>query len=89
MMQIGTEYYPCSFTVLDHAHIDFIFGLDMIRKHQVTLFGCVLRCGLLNSCGLECHLTLALVYVQCMIDLKDNVLRVGGGAVAVPFLQGE
>ncbi|KAI3820441.1 hypothetical protein L1987_07988 [Smallanthus sonchifolius] len=23
---------------------------------------------------------------QCMIDLKDNVLRVGGGEVAVPFL---
>uniref|UniRef100_A0A0A9DYA4 UBA domain-containing protein n=1 Tax=Arundo donax TaxID=35708 RepID=A0A0A9DYA4_ARUDO len=24
---------------------------------------------------------------QCMIDLKDNVLRVGGGEVSVPFLQ--
>lgn len=27
--------------------------------------------------------------MQCMIDLKDNVLRIGGGEVAVPFLQGE
>jgi DNA damage-inducible protein 1 len=26
--------------------------------------------------------------MQCMIDLKDNVLRVGGGEVSVPFLQG-
>ena len=25
---------------------------------------------------------------QCIIDLKDNVLRVGGGEVSVPFLQG-
>lgn len=36
--------------------MEFLFGLDMLRKHQ------------------------------CMIDLKDNVLRVGGGEVAVPFL---
>lgn len=27
--------------------------------------------------------------MQCMIDLKDNVLRVGGGEVSVPFLQGK
>ena len=25
---------------------------------------------------------------HCIIDLKDNVLRVGGGEVSVPFLQG-
>lgn len=55
--QIGTNFYPCSFTVLDQADLEFIFGLDMLRKHQ------------------------------CSIDLKDNVLRVGGGEIAVPFLQ--
>ncbi|XP_028095676.1 protein DNA-DAMAGE INDUCIBLE 1-like [Camellia sinensis] len=37
--------------------MDFLFGLDMLRKHQ------------------------------CIIDLKENVLRVGGGEVSVPFLQ--
>ncbi|GAB4846163.1 DNA damage-inducible protein 1 [Ancistrocladus abbreviatus] len=37
--------------------MEFLFGLDMLRKHQ------------------------------CIIDLKDNVLRVGGGEVSVPFLQ--
>lgn len=26
--------------------------------------------------------------MQCIIDLKENVLRVGGGEVAVPFLAG-
>ena len=26
--------------------------------------------------------------MQCSIDLNDNVLRVGGGEHAVPFLQG-
>ena len=26
--------------------------------------------------------------MQCIIDLKENVLRMGGGEVSVPFLQG-
>jgi hypothetical protein len=30
-----------------------------------------------------------LFFLQCSIDLKDNVLRVGGGEIAVPFLQGD
>ncbi|XP_059444303.1 protein DNA-DAMAGE INDUCIBLE 1 [Corylus avellana] len=56
-IKIGSIFYPCSFTVLDSPNMEFLFGLDMIRKHQ------------------------------CIIDLKDNVLRVGGGEVSVPFLQ--
>jgi hypothetical protein len=31
-----------------------------------------------HSCGF---------FLQCSIDMKDNVLRVGGGEIAVPFLQ--
>ncbi|XP_006647034.1 protein DNA-DAMAGE INDUCIBLE 1 [Oryza brachyantha] len=56
-IKIGHVFYPCSFTVLDAPNMEFLFGLDMLRKHQ------------------------------CIIDLKDNVLRVGGGEVSVPFLQ--
>uniref|UniRef100_A0A0D6R3V1 DNA damage-inducible protein 1 n=1 Tax=Araucaria cunninghamii TaxID=56994 RepID=A0A0D6R3V1_ARACU len=56
-IKIGTVFYPCTFTVLDSPDLEFIFGLDMLRKHQ------------------------------CEIDLKANVLRVGGGEVSVPFLQ--
>lgn len=56
-IKIGNNFYPCSFLVLDAPNMEFLFGLDMLRKHQ------------------------------CMIDLKENVLRVGGGEVAVPFLQ--
>ncbi|KAE8784159.1 DNA damage-inducible protein 1 [Hordeum vulgare] len=56
-IKIGHAFYPCSFTVLDAPNMEFLFGLDMLRKHQ------------------------------CIIDLKDNVLRVGGGEVSVPFLQ--
>ncbi|KAL7130716.1 hypothetical protein ABFS83_13G152300 [Erythranthe nasuta] len=55
-IKIGSIFYPCSFVVLDSPNMEFLFGLDMLRKHQ------------------------------CSIDLKDNVLRVGGGEVAVPFL---
>lgn len=56
-IKIGSVFYPCSFMVLDSPNMEFLFGLDMLRKHQ------------------------------CIIDLKENVLRVGGGEVAVPFLQ--
>ncbi|KAL5577745.1 hypothetical protein UlMin_019444 [Ulmus minor] len=55
-IKIGNIFYPCSFIVLDSPNMEFLFGLDMLRKHQ------------------------------CIIDLKDNVLRVGGGEVSVPFL---
>ncbi|XP_028092775.1 protein DNA-DAMAGE INDUCIBLE 1-like [Camellia sinensis] len=56
-IKVGNVFYPCSFVVLDSPNMDFLFGLDMLRKHQ------------------------------CIIDLKENVLRVGGGEVSVPFLQ--
>ncbi|KAG5002172.1 hypothetical protein AAZX31_08G326700 [Glycine max] len=56
-IKIGSIFYPCSFLVLDSPNMEFLFGLDMLRKHQ------------------------------CIIDLKENVLRVGGGEVSVPFLQ--
>nr|VDC81746.1 unnamed protein product [Brassica rapa] len=56
-IKIGNNFYPCSFVVLDSPNMEFLFGLDMLRKHQ------------------------------CTIDLKDNVLTVGGGEVSVPFLQ--
>lgn len=56
-IKIGHLFYHCSFTVLDAPNMEFLFGLDMLRKHQ------------------------------CIIDLKENVLRVGGGEVSVPFLQ--
>ncbi|XP_010542496.1 PREDICTED: DNA damage-inducible protein 1-like [Tarenaya hassleriana] len=56
-IKIGNNFYPCSFVVLDSPNMEFLFGLDMLRKHQ------------------------------CIIDLKENVLKVGGGEVSVPFLQ--
>ncbi|KAK5834551.1 dna damage-inducible 1 [Gossypium arboreum] len=56
-IKIGNIFFPCSFVVLDSPNMEFLFGLDMLRKHQ------------------------------CIIDLKENVLRVGGGEVSVPFLQ--
>ncbi|XP_020887696.1 DNA damage-inducible protein 1 isoform X2 [Arabidopsis lyrata subsp. lyrata] len=56
-IKIGNNFYPCSFVVLDSPNMEFLFGLDMLRKHQ------------------------------CTIDLKENVMTVGGGEVSVPFLQ--
>ncbi|XP_050237300.1 protein DNA-DAMAGE INDUCIBLE 1 isoform X2 [Mercurialis annua] len=56
-IKIGSQFYPCSFLVLDSPNMEFLFGLDMLRKHQ------------------------------CIIDVKENLLKVAGGEVSVPFLQ--
>ncbi|XP_021679354.2 protein DNA-DAMAGE INDUCIBLE 1 isoform X4 [Hevea brasiliensis] len=33
-IKIGNIFYPCSFLVLDSPNMEFLFGLDMLRKHQ-------------------------------------------------------
>ncbi|WZY73786.1 hypothetical protein YC2023_006026 [Brassica napus] len=35
-IKIGKNFYPCSFIVLDSPNMEFLFGLDMLRKHQVA-----------------------------------------------------
>lgn len=81
--------------------MEFLFGLDMLRKHQVLylLFQDLLVPFFFfdnSTCSfhLLCYNSMPLVYIltwprlQFIIDLKENVLRVGGGEVSVPFLQG-
>ena len=31
-MKIGTQYYNCSFTILENSDIDILFGLDNLKK---------------------------------------------------------
>ncbi|CAE5960439.1 unnamed protein product [Arabidopsis arenosa] len=36
-IKIGNNFYPCSFVVLDSPNMEFLFGMDMLRKHQCTI----------------------------------------------------
>ncbi|CEL96765.1 unnamed protein product [Vitrella brassicaformis CCMP3155] len=46
-MKLGNGYFPCSITVLEDDKVDFLFGLDMLRRHQaiIDLKANVLRVG--------------------------------------------
>ena len=34
--QVGQAFFPCTFTVLENDDVDFLFGLDMLKRHQVS-----------------------------------------------------
>lgn len=62
----------------------------MLRKHQVasSLFNILMLPSILLLPFLKFASFLLGQFLQCIIDLKENVLRVGGGEVSVPFLHG-
>jgi DNA damage-inducible protein 1 len=73
-MKIGSNFIPVSITVLENNDMEFLFGLDNLRRHQVVTMQCCFHCYSFDPRPLS----------QCILDLKDNVLRIGGDAV--PFL---
>ncbi|DAZ93491.1 TPA: hypothetical protein N0F65_007859 [Lagenidium giganteum] len=36
-LKIGNYFYNCSFTILDQQSVDFLFGLDMLKRHQCCI----------------------------------------------------
>ncbi|XP_055389022.1 uncharacterized protein LOC129618243 [Condylostylus longicornis] len=53
-LKMGNQFFAASLTVLEDDKVDFLFGLDLLRRHQ------------------------------CLVDLRENVLRIGHEAL--PFL---
>lgn len=37
-VQIGSRFLPCSISVVENLGPEFILGLDMLKRHQVTDF---------------------------------------------------
>jgi DNA damage-inducible protein 1 len=36
-LKLGSTYFPCTFTVLEKDDIDFLLGLDMLKRHRCVL----------------------------------------------------
>ena len=36
-IKLGKSVFPCSFTILEGGDVEFLLGLDMLRRHQVLL----------------------------------------------------
>lgn len=55
-LQIGNDFLPSSFNILEQQPMDMLLGLDMLKRHQ------------------------------CVIDLKENILRIGTTGTETQFL---
>ncbi len=36
-LRVGPAYLNCTFTVVDNPNMDFLFGLDMLKRHQCCI----------------------------------------------------
>jgi DNA damage-inducible protein 1 len=62
-IMIEGKFITCSLTVIESGGVEFLLGLDMLKRFNVTTR-----------------------LMQCLIDLKKNVLVFQDGMIVTPFL---
>ncbi|XVE80623.1 hypothetical protein DITRI_Ditri14bG0154000 [Diplodiscus trichospermus] len=77
-IKIGNVFYPCSFVVLDSPNMEFLFGLDMLRKHQkrTSLLASLMKKGIQSKHPAQELLSqLPQLRRMLMCNLELNLLR--------------
>ena len=93
-MKVGNEFLATQLTVMENNDMPFLFGLDMLRRHQCQID---LKCApVFNMRGTVCQWLMVLSGQRCRQAAdcvmrgsrhRANVLRFTNLDIALPFLQ--
>jgi DNA damage-inducible protein 1 len=74
-LKVGKSFFPVSLSIVEQNNLGMLLGLDMLKRHRVSLSHRGRAGGFIDA-------------LQCQIDLKDNCLVIEGasGAERVTFL---
>lgn len=73
-VKIGNSFFPCSFTILENQGMEFLIGLDMLKRHQVRQGLFTIESGIQNF-WFKKNILLCSLLIFDHIDLCSTVYR--------------